>query len=99
MAVLQEQVQAEVLLRVVQPMVSGGGQVNGQPALLCRPQFSLLQQQQLRFTEERKEFHSVQGISRLKALSIKTWSSVEHSCLAVLGYNIKDITCKYVSTK
>lgn len=53
MAVLQNQVQAEVLLRVEQPEVTGGCQVKNQPALLCSPNISLVQQQQLRFTGER----------------------------------------------
>lgn len=99
MAVLQDQMQAEVLLRVVQPEVTGGGQVKGQPALLCRPQFSLFQQQELHFAEERRVCNRIQGISRLKALNVKTWWSVEYPCLAAdwniqmfLGYNIKDLS-------
>lgn len=64
MAVLQDQVQAEVLLRVDQPEVTGGGQVKGQPALLCSPHFPTLQQQELHFTEERTACW-IQGISRL----------------------------------
>lgn len=53
MAVLQDQVQAKVLLRVYHPEVTSGSKVKDQPALLCSPDFSLVQQQQLHFTEER----------------------------------------------
>lgn len=44
--------QAEVLLRTVQPEVTCGGQVKDQPAFLCRPQFSLFQQQRLQVAED-----------------------------------------------
>lgn len=50
--VLQHQMQAEVVLRIVQPEVTCGGQVKGQPAFLCGPQFSLFQQQKLQVTED-----------------------------------------------
>lgn len=53
MAVLQDQVQAEVLLRVDQPEVNGVAQVKDLPALLCSPHFSLFQQKELHFAGER----------------------------------------------
>lgn len=71
MAVLQDQVQAEVLLGVNQPEVTGGRQVKGQPAHLSRPHFSLVQQQELHFAGERKVCKWIQGVSRLKAKSIE----------------------------
>lgn len=52
MTVLQHQMQAEVVLRIVQPEVTCGGQVKGQPAFLCRPKLSLFQQQKLQITED-----------------------------------------------
>lgn len=50
--VLQHQMQAKVLLGTVQPEVTCGSQVKGQPAFLCRPQFSLFQQQRLQVAED-----------------------------------------------
>lgn len=52
-AVLQDQVQSKVLLGVYQPEVTGSGQVKHQPAVLCSPDLSLVQQQQLHFTGKR----------------------------------------------
>lgn len=55
--------QAEVLLGVAQPEVTCGGQVKGQPTLLCRPHFSLVQQQELHFTKKRVVCDYIVGIS------------------------------------
>jgi len=60
--VLQDQPQAEVLLRVDQPEVTGVGEVKHQPALLCGPHLPLLQQQELHFTAERTARRLIQGI-------------------------------------